>query len=316
MKIPEKKIFSRTLSLALLALVLFVGYKFKHTFIKHIATINLYWFAAGILSFLLNYVARAFRLIVIAPPGLLSFLPSMQTVSIHGVLTYLLPFKTGEISLPLLLRKQGLELQSSVHVLLKCRLLDISSLGSLLIISLIFFSNNLNIESYISFFILGIILIFSSKIIKIIVNISPRKLIIWLENHISTVNGLSTFNIREYILSIIVWFSIAMSLYCIIKALHLNLSIADTLCLVSIQLPLQLLPLQGLANAGNHEASWLAGLALFGLTPTESIGFALSSHILLTCYIIFMGIIALILHIINPMFRNAITKSVQIFKED
>ena len=64
--------------------------------------------------------------------------------------------------------------------------------------------------------------------------------------------------------------------------------------MVSIQLPLQILPVQGIAQAGNHEGGWVAGLALLGIPPAEGLNFALTSHALILVNILALGPVALL----------------------
>jgi hypothetical protein len=59
-----------------------------------------------------------------------------------------------------------------------------------------------------------------------------------------------------------------------------------------MQLPLQLLPVQGLANSGNHEGGWVAALVLMGFNAQEALKFALASHGVLIGYVALLGLVA------------------------
>ena len=68
---------------------------------------------------------------------------------------------------------------------------------------------------------------------------------------------------------------------------------------LNTQLPLQLIPIQGFANSGNHEGGWIAGLALLGIPTSEAVDFSLTSHALLIIYVLALGIVALITRMIS-----------------
>ena len=82
-----------------------------------------------------------------------------------------------------------------------------------------------------------------------------------------------------------VWTMVGGALYCAARAVALPLSIGDIWFIVTVQLPLQLAPVQGMANAGNHEAGWIAALTMLGLDAGSALDFALATHVLLLVYI-------------------------------
>ena len=97
------------------------------------------------------------------------------------------------------------------------------------------------------------------------------------------------------IVSLVVWFWTGCTTFCVIKSLSIPLDFMDVWFLAAIQLPLQLFPLQGLANAGNHEAGWLAALSLLGINPAEGLPLSMASHVIFICYVAVLGSIALML---------------------
>jgi hypothetical protein len=64
--------------------------------------------------------------------------------------------------------------------------------------------------------------------------------------------------------------------------------------LISLQLPLQLIPVQGVANAGNHEGGWVAGLLIVGFSAQQAVEFALTSHVILISYVLVLGLVGLL----------------------
>jgi uncharacterized membrane protein YbhN (UPF0104 family) len=87
-------------------------------------------------------------------------------------------------------------------------------------------------------------------------------------------------------LSIILWVLSAGALYAAARAVGTPVRPSDIWLLVSFQLPLQALPVQGIGNAGSHELSWIAALQLLNVSREEALRFALASHLVLIAYVV------------------------------
>ena len=105
----------------------------------------------------------------------------------------------------------------------------------------------------------------------------------------------STFNKTEILLSVTIWIASAATLWSIAAAMHLSLSMDELLFLVAIQLVMQLFPVQGFANSGNHESGWIAAMMLMGFPADISLQFALASHAIVLVFVLFLGFMALVL---------------------
>jgi hypothetical protein len=95
--------------------------------------------------------------------------------------------------------------------------------------------------------------------------------------------------------SIGIWFAIGGCLFCAARAVGLALGPGDAVFLISVQFPLQLIPIQGFANAGNHEGGWIAALALLGVPASSGLIIALASHSLVFLYVVSLGGVSLFL---------------------
>jgi hypothetical protein len=102
-------------------------------------------------------------------------------------------------------------------------------------------------------------------------------------------------SLNEFLLSLGIWITIASMFFCVVQAIHLIISFGGIWLLLTIQLPLQMIPIQGLANTGNHEAGWIATLSLLGISVPEAAEFAVTSHIIVLCYVLFLGTVPLFL---------------------
>lgn len=103
----------------------------------------------------------------------------------------------------------------------------------------------------------------------------------------------ANFSRLEITQSLAIWLTIGGFLFCATRAVGLDLKIGEAWFLISIQLPLQILPVQGIAQAGNFEGGWVAGLTLLGIPPAEGLNFALTSHALILANILALGPVAL-----------------------
>jgi uncharacterized membrane protein YbhN (UPF0104 family) len=65
--------------------------------------------------------------------------------------------------------------------------------------------------------------------------------------------------------------------------------------MISVQLLFQLIPIQGFANAGNHEGSWIAALSILGIPASSGLVFALATHALVFVYVVSLGVVSLLI---------------------
>ena len=72
--------------------------------------------------------------------------------------------------------------------------------------------------------------------------------------------------------------------YCIVKAINLPIGLGDIWLIITIQLPLQMIPVQGIANTGNHEGGWIAALVLIGIPFAKALNLLLYRTLLL-CFL-------------------------------
>ena len=103
----------------------------------------------------------------------------------------------------------------------------------------------------------------------------------------------SEIKCREVIQSLGIWMGIGGCLFCAARAVGLPLGPGDAVFLISVQLPFQLIPIQGFANAGNHEGGWIAALAILGIPASSGLVIALASHALVFVYVVSLGVVSL-----------------------
>lgn len=252
------------------------------------------WALAGLGIYFLNYFLRASRLRVISKQRLEIWPDAIHAASFHGVVTYLLPVRTGDLTLPVILKSvANIGLLEGGKILLRARFLDITTLGIWMMAAALFTTVSIPPHMRIIWFLGALalsLLPYAIKWLNSRERLSSQKVFHFMK-FFESVSNLSS---REMIVSLGIWLAVAYSFYCTARAVGLNIGIGDVIFLITIQLPLQLIPVQGFANTGNHEGGWIAGLALLGIPASEGVNFALTSHALLIVYVLSLGVLALL----------------------
>ncbi len=248
--------------------------------------IDLKWAVTGVVVFYINYLFRAIRLVTLLR-GRISFWPDALWVAcFHGFMTYLLPMRTGDLSLPILLKTHyGLDLLEAGRVLVKARMLDLMSLGGITLIAAVGLPAPITPKFRFVWASAGTLMALLPWILPKIVRFRFwEKFVIF--RRVAEVGNATRFQFSETIWSFAIWMAVSGGFYCAARAIELPIGLGGVLFLVTVQLPLQLLPVQGIANAGNHEGGWITALSLLGIPAVEALRFALTSHALLLIYVL------------------------------
>lgn len=281
--------------ISFLSIVLVLVYQQKNELYEILKAIDSNWFLAGLMFYFFNYLTRAWRLQLLAEGGQIPFIVALKTSSLHGYYSYFLPFRSGDISLPLLLKQfTSLPLTIGSSILLRARLLDMFSLGILLLCSIILTIDKLAPKVIFLFCLITAILLGAPIFIRQIILKSRRIKKVWFKLFAKDVVQ-HPMSLRDSSLSMLIWFWTGCTLFSATQAISIPIDFLDIWFLVAIQLPLQLLPIQGIANSGNHEIGWVTGLVLLGNTAEEGLKFALASHSILILYVITLGAIGFLL---------------------
>ncbi|GAB4338070.1 MAG: hypothetical protein Kow0089_09740 [Desulfobulbaceae bacterium] len=259
------------------------------------ASVNLYWLVAGAGCYACNYLTRACRLWLFSRKEVPLFPTTFKITCLHGINTYFFPFRTGELTLPLLYKayaETGYSL--GLRFLVRARLLDFAGLGILVIVSSSLLTSRLPPELKTVFLMLGLGFVMIPYAAVYCLRLDTPMIKKWREKAIGL--RLPAYpNFQEITVSLLIWLWIGGTIFCVARSLNLPLSFFDVLFLVTFQLPLQIIPVQGIANAGNHEAAWLGALALLGVKREVIVPLALSSHVVLIGYVLVLGLVASLL---------------------
>ena len=251
------------------------------------------WALSGMAFYLVNYTFRGLRLKAVAGSRINYFNEALNFSVLHGIFSYFFPARTGDASLPVLLKSTGkLELKKGVSVLLKTRVFDVTILGCLSLFACAFGAREISGHTQFIWFLAGMLMT-SSFFIYSKLGAGGSLLLKRFFSFGDPYNEMFNFKFNEFFYSFLIWLSVFSSQYCMIQSIGLDLSFSEVVFLSTIQFPLQLLPIQGVANSGNHEGAWVTALVLMGFKADSALSFALASHGVLIVYVLLLGIVAL-----------------------
>ena len=280
----------------LLALGVFgLAFYFRKDVVVALYGIQISWTIAGFLCIVSNYCFRAMRLNVLTGNKLPVWPQGVYCTSVHGFASYMLPLRSGDLSLPFLLKSiANMDLKDGATVLYKARLLEVFTLGIWVVAASLLPSLKLPASIKITMAVAGILMILSPFLLNKLFSFSllPFEK---FQRAATILAQTSKMNLLEIMLTFGIWTSIALGTWCIAAAIQLPIAILDVVFLIALQLVMQLLPIQGFANSGNHESGWVGALVLMGVPADMALKFALTSHAVVLVYVLIIGMIALIL---------------------
>jgi len=286
------KLAQRVLSFLLVVFILVIAVYKGPELLEAMKKVRLDWTLAGLGCYLVNYLLRAIRLKIVSVNRLKFWPDTIHTVCFHGFATYMLPFRTGDLALPIILKTvSDIKLSDGGKMLLKARLLDFSTLGFWMLGAAALLCDSIPIPYRVAWFLIGLSMCFAPVIVKQVGVIARTRLRGFL-HYISVFETVGKVNLLECAVSLGIWTAVGVCFYCTTRAIGLTLGMGDIWFIITLQLPLQLIPLQGVANAGNHEGGWVAALALIGIPASEGLMFALASHAILLSYVLVIGFFA------------------------
>jgi len=292
MKIRARDAISLILFISVLAIAV---YEWPRLW-NNLYSIKWYWALSGLIFYFVNYLLRALRLKTISEKKLRMWPDALSSACLHGVASYILPLRAGDLTLPVILKSfSNTDLSEGTRILLKARVLDICALGIITLITALFLQVPISSTMRIIWIFAGIGMILFPAVIQFMGKFGKIKLPEKLHNILQS-GKFARVNKQEIIQSLSIWMAIGTCLYCTARAIELPLGMGGIWFLITIQLPFQLVPVQGIANAGNHEGGWIAGLTILGFSVSEGLHFALISHSLLLLYVLILGIIPAFVH--------------------
>ncbi len=268
---------------------------------------SLAWMGLAVVVFLLNYVLRTVRFRLLFPDQQLPFWPLFSVTALYGMLLYLMPAKSGEISfLALLKARLNVDLSESAATLVTARFYDFLSVALFLPLVLAAFWNRLPPAiSYSALAFLGLMGVIAVAYFAWLRRWSPSspetlsetdsgwqsRARYWLIQVIERLTSLSRMPGQGRLLglTVLIWLAVYTNFYLIASSLGFWMAFGQAVILSLLMVPLTLLPLQGVANLGSHEVGWTAAFSIFGYSTDQAILVTAGSHVLLLLEVLVLG---------------------------
>ena len=224
---------------------------------------------------------------------------------VNNLVINILPFRTGELSLPVLLKKYaGVEKKEGLLLLFYLRIIDTITILTFFIIIVLLFSGNiiqLRGASYIPILLLlsflFLVLLKIDKIISIAGKLVKKR------NHYESLNNIADSidklslvykfyksRIKEIsVLSILIFATLIFVFGFVLRAYPIDLSYVDVIMISLIIIIITSLPVNGIAGIGTVELGISSFLILLGINKDLSVSVAFNYHFIYLIFIIFFG---------------------------
>lgn len=138
-----------------------VWYNYKQL-IEICLTLNPYWVIVGLGCYVANYIFRSLRLKKLADDKIAFLNQAFHFSAVHGFLSYLLPMRSGDVSLPILLKTTGkITLKEGALILISTRILDLTAIGAFSVIASVFGARGISATIQFIWFLTGMALALS-----------------------------------------------------------------------------------------------------------------------------------------------------------
>jgi len=265
--------------------------------------INYFYIVVSFLFYFILAFIRASRIKLLLNKNS-NFKNLFATVLVNNLILNLLPFRSGELSLPLLLKKySGIRKREGFLLLFYLRIIDIIVLLLFLIIAILLFSDSvvqLKNISYLFIFTLlilvSLILFKGDKFLLILSDFSKKRTCRFFEKVSNLTDELLPVykfykdKIKEAaILSVLIFIVLIFVLGFVLKAYPIDLSYVDIIVVSLIIIIMTSLPINGIAGIGTIEFGIVAFLISIGIDKNLSISIAFNYHFIYLMFIVFFG---------------------------
>jgi uncharacterized protein (TIRG00374 family) len=287
-------------SLTLGCFVLFFLWVDWRVLFETLNNVSLGYLCVSFLCFLLGLVVRVFRI---------SFMyrddkdknVTLAIVGVSAFYSYLLPMRSGELSLPLLLKKyKGVRMSNGILLLLLVRVFD---LGVVAVFScfVLLFERVANIEYWLP--VLGLLMVALVGVLFLILLSSDWGLKLYKKYRFASfMRGLrsahsdffsgrpfSSSVLKILIYTLALWFFVILNTYFLMLSVGFDSGLKAAILVTIVMIPLSLLPVQGVANIGGHEFAWVAVMSMLGIAAEDAFNYSVVSHLILMLYVFFSG---------------------------
>lgn len=277
------------------------------TTMETLAASNWLIMCAALVVYGFNYWLRTWRFKLLLDTPEVRFSTLMGITSLYGMFNYLLPAKSGELTYIMMVnRTLKLSLSQGTATLLTARFFDFGIIALFLPVVLTVFFDDLPRWLVTSSIVYCVIVV--SAVVGLLFwlrranagtsyqadetsgQIKHRLLRAWckLEEGLRIIDRRGQYGLLG-LLSVAIWVCIYSNFYLIVLAIGFEPSFFEMIVVSIILVPLTLLPIQGMANLGTHEAGWVAAYAMFGYPVATALTIAVTTHIVLFVFVLVLG---------------------------
>jgi len=268
---------------------------------------SLPWLGVGFVLYVFTHVLRTLRIRHLLRPCPTNFLQLFSVVSLYGMFVYLLPARSGEASLPTLLKtRSGVDLSKGTAILLVARLYDFMAVAMFLPLILVTLWDRLPTEViYSSAAFLAVVLMVTLGYFAWLRNRPPNEcrdehpsashtlhgLIQWMKRSLDCLSQSARMKGQGWtlLLSAAIWPCLYLVFFVLAGSLDYWLEFPQIVMIAALMVPLSLTPLQGVANLGSYEAAWVIGFAIFGYSSKNALIVATGSHAIVLIFVLLTG---------------------------
>lgn len=247
-------------------------------FLVLVRQVRLEYVLVGSISYACVYAVRAVRMQALIPHT--EFVPLFWINSVQYFLNKMLPMRTGEFTLPMLLQRYTkASFGRGLATLLLLRYMDLMIIMTLLSLSLYFVAVPQIVPYrdyvwllFLAVFGMFVVLLFLPRLAKKI----PR-----LKQFIPS-TGYGQFIAAGLRDTLLAWLFFYGYLYCLVHALHLSFSFWAVVFAATFSILTIVLPVSAIGNFGTFEAGWVIGFVMLGMTKGDALATGFFTNVVLT----------------------------------
>jgi uncharacterized membrane protein YbhN (UPF0104 family) len=247
-------------------------------FMVMLAHVSWWYVASGGVFYAGVYVARAIRMRALIPQT--RFLQMFWINTAHYFFNKIMPARTGELTLPMLIKRYtAVSFGQGMATLLLLRYMDVIVIMLILLVSLFLVPATvvLRFRGYAWVLVLGILILMAGFILlpRLARKITKLKKLIPETNYTRFVwTGL-----RD---TLCAWLCLYAYLFCLVQSLHLQfgfwaVAFAGTFSILTI-----VLPVSAIGNFGTFEAGWVLGFVMLGMNKGDALAAGFFTNVVLT----------------------------------
>lgn len=267
------------------------------------------WLLLALFAYLVNIFLRAIRFSNLIYTRRVPWLDLIPVSSLHNILMYLLPAKTGDVTYVFIAKDRlNVPISEGTATLFAARFYDFSVVALILALILPFTKDEIPDWIFRSSIIFCILVMAGTLTILTILRFTQPTKIRETENKKNLIarilgiwhkfmEGLREIqahgaHLRIALLTAGIWLCIYLNFYSAAQGMALPISFYHVVIISIVMIPLTLLPLQGFANIGTHEVGWVSVLVAFQYPYETALAIAAGSHFVLLLSVLVSGALA------------------------